>query len=89
VAGGRASGSGLETIGEPHALFSQSVHVGGDGLASIAAYIEVAQIICEYEDEIGLILRGKQACEDLRNKEKGECGPHGIDLGNENGDGKR
>jgi hypothetical protein len=52
--------------------------VGGDGLASIAAYIEVAQIIREYEDEIGLILGGDQACEDLRNKKKGECGSHDI-----------
>ncbi len=63
--------------------------MGCDRLPAVAAHVEVAQVVGEDEDKIGLLGGGDQAGEDLKNKKKGEDGSHGIVLEQEGGDGWR
>ena len=53
VAGGRTGGGRLEAVVEAHALRGEAIHMRSVGLAPIAAYIEIAEIVGQNENEVG------------------------------------
>ena len=53
VTGGRAGGGRLEAVVETHALCGEAIHVRGVGLPSVAADIEIAEIVGEDKNEVG------------------------------------
>ena len=77
VTGWRTGRGGLEAVVESHAFRSEAIHVRGVGLASIAAYIEVAEIVGQNENEVGFGNRGKGRDYENRENDSNSIGVHG------------